>query len=270
MIGKNVKGILYFHPLCTSSINVLEYIDKKPNIREKLNIIALTREYYSEQLKIIPSVPALADANNNILAIDPLEPQLVEAYVNEDHEIVNKYIPNSKDDALERFINSILASSYLTSKILVYPEIVTKLIYSEFSNIALRTRLYSNTALVEIFKNYIRENIGLVMEKINHYVPRIVSYNYLREIILVYGIENINHDTVINDKTILLWLQAKNSIGRAYMYHELLLNKDKKRIDKALNTIIDILEEKIDKYISKLLEELEFIKSRRDLVKKYI
>ncbi|MMZ71788.1 hypothetical protein D1872_353940 [compost metagenome] len=54
------------------------------------------------------------------------------------------------------------------------------------------------------------------------------------------------------------------------MYHELLLNKDKKRIDKALNNIIDILEEKIDKYISKLLEELEFIKSRRDLVKKYI
>ncbi len=248
--------VLFVHPYCVSSIRVLVYLHQEyhgPPIG--LSIRVLTDKYTPFTKLLVPSLPALA-SDDNMIAIDPLEPELLVAILENETETIHKYVPKNGEEAVKRYTESIIASSYLMLKTLLDPDLPHRLVNTEFYDYALRTIL----AGTKDFRNYVEKNIEKIILEANKYAPKITALNYLRDIFLVGG-QGIRRGDVLDVKKIMLWMNAKNSIGRAYMSENTVYN-DKTFIEASLR-ILGILENKFDKYMDKIIQEYEYIESNK-------
>ncbi len=250
------KYTLYVHPYCVSSIRVLVYLHQEYHkLPPGLTVRVLTDKHTPFTKLLIPSVPALV-SEDNIIAIDPLEPELVAAILENDVVAIHRYVPKNGEEAVKRYTESIIASSYLMLKTILDPDLPRRLINTEFYDYALRTRL----AGTRDFRDYVERNVEKIILEANKYAPRITALNYLRDNFLVEG-HGIRRDDVLDAKKIMLWMNAKNSIGRAYMFDDII--RDDGVLVHATENVLKILEDKFEKYLDRIIQEYEYIRSNR-------
>jgi len=98
---------LYIHKLCPSSHHVVRYLVSK-NLLSRVNIVGTSQNMTAVLRAGIVSVPALK-VESELAAIDPLEPEFVEAILLRNESRVRDFVPKSAGEAVEKFRNSILA-----------------------------------------------------------------------------------------------------------------------------------------------------------------
>lgn len=247
---------LYVHPYCISSYKVIKYLLKR-NILNKLTIVSLVNGDTLFLEKIVPSVPAL-EINNKIVAIDPLEPEFIGRIISKMD--ISTYIPLNSEQIIKRFLDSILASSYLVIHLYFGRISLRNIINSSFTEYALRI-YFSNLDLKRI-KEVLLDRIDYIQSKISDIIPNIVAINYLRDLLIVNGFK-VNRDEAISIEKIRLWSLAKNSIGRSFT---LLLDHVVKNNMKYF-TVLDILRRKFDVYYDKIIDEYNMIRGDENVYK---
>ncbi len=249
------RPLLLVHPYCLSSLGLLSELRKRyvEGINDKLDIRMLTVEYQLiDPFLLVPSVPALV-VNGGIVGLDPLEPEYVAGYVEDDRDLMDKYLSHTPGEALERLAKTILSSSYLLVPLLLNPKGLSELLWNNgFLRAAVRP-----AAGLEDIRHYINERLSELTARINNVGLRITAYNYLRECRMAYGDNSISGALSINH--ILFWLNAKNSIGRAYMSPGSPHRYRSYRI--VAGRILEVLDERFERYMEKLRSEERMVKS---------
>ncbi len=240
---------LYLHPLCSSSKKVYEKI-KEEGILASIEIVSLAPGHSILTDKLIPSVPAL-EVGGELVGVDPLEPEYVIAVVQGESGEIGKYVPHDEAEALDRFTKSFIYSSYFMILEYLSGKAIEAALKSDFVHAAIRSR-YVSRAKVDRFMNFLHMNIDSIRGRVKEYLERAVAYNYLREALLVYG--HNRYREVLKPEPILLWLQAKASVGRAHILPHA------EKVGVAMNNarrLAEIIREREDRWVPRLLKEFK-------------
>ncbi len=197
--------------------------------------------------KMLYSVPAL-EFRGEIIAIDPLEPEFVEALILGDRERATEYIPRDKDEAIERAKKTIMYSGYLSLLVLLYGD--TRIVWSrEFLRRALRSRIVPSNELFvdELLDNPVQE------EEIHDSLLRVALMNYLRSIVWVSDGKVSNEALAgFSDPTIIAtWMMAYVSIGRALLPYP----SRKERVAKVAEELSRLLGRWGKQYLRRIINE---------------
>jgi len=247
---------IYVHPYCISSYRVVKYLLEK-DILDKITVVSLISGNPLSLERVIPSIPAL-EVNGIIVAIDPLEPEFVERIVNDLD--VSTYIPLNNDQIIKRFIDSVLASSYLAIQIYFGNMSLNDIIYTSFIEYALRT--YFSKLDLNRIRETLLNRMDYIQNTILKVIPRIVAINYLRDISITRG-GKIDKSEVFDERKLMLWSIAKNSMGRSFTP---LLDYTMKNIEKYY-VILGILKEKYNAYYTKIINEYSKIRIDEQIYK---
>ena len=239
------KYTLYVHRTCKSSHKLLGYLREK-GLLDKIAIVQV--EKLDEALaKMLYSVPAL-EFRGEIIAIDPLEPEFVEALILGDREKVTEYIPKNRDEAIERAKKTIMYSGYLSLLVLLYGD--TRIVWSrEFLKRALRSRIEPSN---ELFVDDLLDNP--VQEKeIHDALLRVALMNYLRSIVWVLDGKISDADlTRYNDSIIIAsWMMTYVSIGRTLLPYP----GKKEQVMRAAEELSELLSRWGKPYLRRILAE---------------
>jgi len=236
---------LYVHRTCKSSHKLLGYL-KERRLLDKITVIQV-EELDKALAKMLYSVPAL-ESHGEIIAVDPLEPEFVEAIIVGDRKKALEYVPRDKDEAFERAEKTIMYSGYLSITVLLHGD--TRIVWTkEFLRRALRSRIEpSNEAFVKILlDNPVQER------EIHDALLRVALMNYLRSIVWVLNGKVSDVDlTRYNDPVIIAsWMMAYVSIGRT-----LLPYPDKRdRVMRIAEELSELLSRWGKPYLRRILAE---------------
>ena len=250
------RYLLYVHPYCISSYKVVRYLLERDAL-DKITVVSLISGNPLSLEKIIPSVPAL-EVNGKIVAIDPLEPEFVKNIIN--GLDVSVYVPLNDEQIIKRFIDSVLASSYIAIQIYFGGMTVNDIIHTSFIEYALRT--YFSKLDLNRVRKVLLNRINYIHDTILKVIPRIVAINYLRDLSITRG-GKIDKSEAFDERKLMLWSIAKNSMGRSFTP---LLDHTMKNIEKYY-VILDILKEKFYEYYTKIINEYSRIRSDEQIYK---
>ena len=124
-------------------------------------------------------MPAL-EVDSKLVAIDPLEPEFVEAILLDDKPRTEGFVPKNIDEAIARFKDSVAASSYASSVILVHGSL-GPLLSHDFIEVVARLKL-SRLSTNEVLRA-IRVNSAAIYEDVRASALRVVALNYIRELV---------------------------------------------------------------------------------------
>lgn len=248
--GAAEKPRLFLHPYCLSSLELLDSLADRYGGELTVvvdTVFLVNSSRHSIVADAVPSVPAL-EADGVLVGIDPLEPGYVEGFIEGDRGLVEKYLPRGGGEAFERVKNSLLSSSYMLLAAQLGPRDLSYL---------LDTRFYRAAARIDAgagdYREHILNRLGELEQLIWGLGIRITAYNYLREAYMAYG-ENAA-EKALDDSTIMLWLHAKNSMGRTRMAPG---NPWRSRgYSRVAALVKTVLEERIERYLDKIMIEEE-------------
>ena len=194
------------------------------------------------------SVPAISK-DGKILGIDPLEPDFVKALLTGDEVTIEKYVPKSYSEALDRFSVSLIHSSYASILALIHNSI-DPLLNTKFIDHAVRLELVSSLSkdkLIEEIKLRSRD----IFESLKDKMVRVAAKNYLREVVWILGIDvdELTLKKYIDRDLITQWLLAKASVGRVLVPYNFDIVKD------VATHVVNVLTNRLSKYLKDLIEE---------------
>lgn len=199
------KLTLLVHAYCPSSYAVVKYLVDK-GLHDMLEIVPLNPGNRVSLLRVVPSVPALMDYGR-IVAIDPLEPEFIEAILLE--KDLRSYVPVKEHEIAERFVKSARSSGYIMLYTLLGGLSLEELVSSEFADMATRTYFSG------LSRGYIRGVIISRTETIERELAeasvRSVAYSFLRDVLVSIGGSDIGR--FVNYEVLKLWSTAKLSQG---------------------------------------------------------
>jgi len=240
---------LYLHPTCSSSARVFARL-KEEGLLGRVRIISLEPGSAALIDELVPSVPAIR-VGNELVAVDPLEPEFVAAIVKGDNDEIARYVPHSVGEAVERFSKSFIYSSYLMVLEYVGGGALEQAIKGSFARAAVRARYMEGGLADEVLRS-LPGRVDEVREAVGEYLERVVAYSYLREALMVFG--GGGYTEALNPRTALLWLQAKASIGRAHLPRTAWSARS--MLPKA-ERLVEVVKERQGRWVPRLLKEFE-------------
>lgn len=250
---------LYVHAYCPSSYRVVKHLVDRGLI-EKLEILPLNPDSNLFLTTHIPSVPALS-VGDQVVAVDPLEPLFIENLVTGGS--IREFVPFSDVEIVERFIDSVKASSYLMTYLALGGLNIESLLSTSFPEVA--TRVYFSGLSGSYVRKVISANKDKIVEALAGSYTRSVAYSYVRDVMVSIGA--VPKD-ILDIKYLKLWLTAKLSQGIAFTP---IAEEHIKHAEARLKNVLTYLHEKYDalvgyfeKYLSELRSDSEV---RRLLIK---
>jgi len=239
-----------------SSYRVVKYLLER-DVLDKITVVPLINGIPLSLERVIPSVPAL-EVNGKIAAIDPVEPEFIESVINDLD--ISRYIPLDNEQIIKRFIDSILASSYLAIQIYFSEMSLNDVIDTSFTEYALRT--YFSRLDLNRIRETLLNKMNYIQDTVSKVIPRIVAINYLRDMYIARG-GKIDRSEFFDESKLMLWSIAKSSMGRTFTP---LIDYTMENIEKY-RVILSILKEKFNEYYTKIVNEYSRIKSDEQVYK---
>jgi len=246
---------LYVHAYCPSSYRVVKHLADK-GLVEKFELIPLNPDNPVFLATSIPSVPALA-IGGRLVAVDPLEPQFVEGLATGGS--IREFIPLSDVEVVERFINSVKASSYLMIHLALGGLSIEEVLSTNFPEVA--ARVYFSGLSGSYVREVILSRMGTLAEALASSYLRSVAYSYVRDVAISSG--TLSRD-LLDLKYLKLWLTAKLSQGIAFTP---LMEGHLEQAEVRLREVLAYLLEKyeviagyFEKYITELRSNPELYK----------
>jgi len=195
---------MIIHPTCPTSKSIILSLKEK-GIIEKINIIVLDKPTPLPNNVFPWAVPMLIDKEGSPIAMDPINAEEVEAYLNgEDYDI---------GDEIAFFKKSILYSAYASSIVLAHHS-VKPLIQESFLYPALRVK-QRNRNMSE-WKRLLEERHDEIYEDVKETVARALSLAIVR-FYYYSGVREWERIAEIDAEDVSSVILAMASIGRSHL-----------------------------------------------------
>jgi len=254
---------LYLHPMCSSSARVFTRLMEEGLLRA-IEVVSLDPHHGLLTDTLIPSVPAL-EIEGKLVAVDPLEPEFLEAVLRNDWGRLGAYVPRDEEEAIDRFIKSFIYSSYLMTLEYLSGEAVQAALRGSFARAAIRAWFMSAERAEQLI-GALRGSIFKIKKRVSEYLEKVVAYTFLREILTVFGGDS--YTDALNPATVLLWLQAKASIGRAHLDPDVAV--DREIYHRKAERIIETVMARKNKWVPRLLKEFNELRPFAEELKRYL
>ncbi len=203
------RYVLYVHPTCWSSYRVVKHLISTDLLSNEVRVVSLDHPPDDAIKHGVLSVPLLA-SEGEALATDPLKPELVAALLRGGD--TRPYVPRNVEEAYERLVKTVLASSYMLSVLLVHEDLGV-IARTGFLRLAARTGL-GGVREGELLNEVVSRGDEL-LSKIRVKGPKALAYGFVRELYWVSGPNIEDALASVNASLIGAWLLAKVSVGRA-------------------------------------------------------
>lgn len=253
---------LYLHPMCSSSARVFMRL-REEGLLGRVKIVSLDPNHSPMVGKLVPSVPAL-EVRGELVAVDPLEPEFVAAFLRNDWGGLKPYIPSNEAEALERFTRSFIYSSYLMTLEYFSGAALQAVLRGPFARAAIRAWFMGDEESGRLI-NSLAENADEIRGRIGEYLERVVAYTFLREALMVFGEEG--YEEALNPRTALLWLQSKVSLGRVHLDPSILDNRG--AYLRRAERLVGVVKERAGRWVPRLTKEFEELRPFTEELRQY-